>query len=151
MKHILSVVVLGAGAALATHWGWYRLHAAPAAIELTDQLAWMKAELRLNDEQYARIASLYRANSPRLQALSAQVARMREAYQAFESARVRTDRVDFLAFADFMRHQRELDRECAATLQELVDATSGVMTPAQRERYVRVVRPALKAEKLAAD
>lgn len=151
MKHVVAVILLGAGAALATHWAWYRLHQPPVETEHDRQLAWMKTELQLNDAQYARIASLYQASSPRLHALSREVARMRESYAAFERARLRTGQVDFLAFAAFIGRQRELDRDCAATLRELVQETSGVMTPAQRERYARVIGPALDAQKLVAD
>ncbi|HEY3754532.1 MAG TPA: hypothetical protein VGL42_00120 [Opitutaceae bacterium] len=151
MKHAIRVVLFGTAVAFASHMGWYRLHQVSEAAHGSDQLAWMKTELRLTDTQYARIASLYRESSPRLQQLSTEVARLREAYAAFETTRVSTDQVDFLAFADFMRRQREVDRDCSSTLHELVAATGGVLNPDQRARYAQLVGPTLAAHRLAAE
>lgn len=151
MKHAVRVVVFGAAAAFATHVGWYRMHHVSDAARGGDQLAWMKTELKLTDAQYERISSLYRESGPRLQQLSTEVTKMREAYAAFETTRLRTDQVDFLAFADFMQRQREVDRDCSATMHELVAATGVVLNPDQRARYAELVGPTLAAHRLAAE
>lgn len=144
MKPTFLVIALGVAAATAAHLGWYYAQRPCSGGELACQLAWMKTELKLTDAQFARIKAIHEASSPRLLALASQVARMRDEYAAFERERVTADRVDFVEFARFVDQRRAIDRECLDSTRRLVDATSGVMTPAQREQYLGMLPPALK-------
>jgi len=144
MKYTLLVLLLGATAAVAAHLTWFQLHRPCPGDQLECQLAWMKTELKLTDAQFARIKAIHEASSPRLLALAAQVARMRDEYAAFERTRVATDRVDFVEFALFVEQRRAIDRECLDSTRRLVHAASDVMTPLQRERYLGLLAPTLK-------
>lgn len=149
MKHTFFVLALGLAAATAAHLAWYYGNRPCAGNELECQLAWMKAELKLTDAQFARIKALHEASSPRLLALAAQVAQLRDEYAAFERDRLTTDRVDFVEFARFVGQQRAIDRECLDSTRRLVAATSGVMTPLQREHYLGLLPPDLKTRDLS--
>ncbi len=144
MKNTLIVLVLGLTAATAAHFGWYYAHRPCTGDQLECQLAWMKAELKLTDAQFARIKAIHEVSSPRLLALATQVARMRDEYAAFERARVTTDRVDFVEFARFVEQRRAIDRECLDSSRRLVVATSDLMTPLQRAHYFGLLPPALQ-------
>jgi hypothetical protein len=144
MRHTISVLLLGAAAAVTAHLAWFQLHRPCRGDQLDCQLAWMRSELKLTDAQFARIKAIHEASSPRLLALASQVARMRDEYAAFEHARVATDRVDFVEFARFVEHRRAIDRECLDSTRQLIAATSGVMTAPQREQYFGMLPPALK-------
>jgi hypothetical protein len=143
MKSTLTVLVLGLAAALAAHFAWFYAHRPCAGETLECQLAWMKAELQLTEAQFARVKAIHEASSPRLLALAAQVARMRDEYAAFERTRLATDRVDFVEFARFVEQRRVIDRECLDSTRQLIAATSGVMTPPQREHYFGLLPPGL--------
>ena len=145
MKHFLFVLILGAAFGAGAHVAWFRAHQPGAGDPLDRQLAWMKAELRLTDAQLERIRSIHEASSPRLLELAAEVARMREEYAAFERERVSADQVDFVEFARFVEQRRAVNRECLASTERLVVATSGLMTPPQRARYLRLLEPSVKA------
>jgi hypothetical protein len=142
MKRGLFVLLLGAAVGLATHLVFFRLHQPPDPGSLDGQLAWMKSELRLSDEQYARIRELHEASSPRLRALAAQVAQMQEEFSAFENTRRSADRVDFIEFAQFVEARRDVNRRCLDSTRQLVLAAAGEMTPGQREHYLGIVSPA---------
>ena len=144
MKHTLLVLLLGAAVAATAHVAWFELRRPCTGDALDCQLAWMRSELKLTDAQFARIRTIHEASSPRLLALAAQVARMRDEYAAFERTRLTADRVDFVEFAQFVEARRAIDRECLASTRRLVDATSDVMTPLQRERYLGLLAPALQ-------
>lgn len=144
MKHVLSVLLAGAATAVSAHLAWFQLHRPCSGPGLDCQLAWVKSELQLSDEQFARVRAVHETSSPRLLALAAEVARMRDEYAAFERTRVTTDRVDFLEFARFVEQRRAIDRECLASTRQLVSAASDVMTPLQRDRYLSLVAPTLK-------
>ena len=142
MKRLLLTLMLGLSAGLGTHLAYYRFHAPAPTDTLEGQLAWMKSELKLTDSQFARIKDLHQASHPRLQAMAAQVAHMQTEFSEFEQARRTTDRVDFLEFARFVEYRRNLNRECLDSTRQLVLASAEVMTPDQREHYIRLVATA---------
>ena len=144
MKRTLTVLLLGALAATSAHLAWFGINRPCSGDELECQLAWMRSELNLSDEQYARIKSIHETSSPRLLALAAEVARMRDEYAAFERARVTEGKVDFVEFALFVEARRAIDRECLVSTRQLLTATADVMTPRQRERYLGILGPAAK-------
>ena len=142
MKHTLVILTLGLVVGLATHLAYFRLHEPAATDTLDGQLAWMKTELQLTDAQYTRIKALHEASSPKLRAMAAQVAQLQGEFTAFEHIRRTSDRVDFLEFARFVETRRHVSRECLDSTRQLVLASAEVMTPQQRQRYIRLVTTA---------
>ncbi|MFZ5497351.1 MAG: hypothetical protein ACOZE5_18675 [Verrucomicrobiota bacterium] len=139
MKHPVLIVLLGLAVGTASHLAYFQ-HREPVATDtLEGRLAWMRTELGLTDEQFTRIKELHQASHPRLRAMSAQVALMQAEFAEFERTRRTADRVDFLEFARFVESQRELSRQCVDSTRRLVLASAEVMTPAQRQHYMRLV------------
>ena len=141
MKRTVVILFVGLLAGLGSHLAYYRLHQ-PSLDSLDSQLAWMKSELNLNDAQFARIKELHQASSPRLHALASQVAQLQTEFAAFEDMRRTSDRVDFLEFARFAEARRHINRECLDSTRQLVLATAEVMSPQQRQRYIRLIATA---------
>ena len=144
MKHFFLVISLGLASGLLAHLGWYVAERPCESNNLNCQLEWMKSELNLSDQQFARIKSIHEDSSPRLLALAAQVSRMREEYIAFERQRTTSGQVDFLEFAHFVEQRRAVDRECLTSTRQLVADAAKVMTAQQRERYLTLLSPVLK-------
>ena len=145
MKRTFLVLFLGLSAGLLAHLGWFLSQRPCGSTDLDCQLEWMKTELKLSDEQFARIKVIHEQSSPRLLALAAQVARMRDEYDAFERERTTLGQVDFLEFAHFVEKRRSVDRECLTSTQRLVADAAQVMTAQQRERYLGLLGPVLQA------
>jgi hypothetical protein len=145
MKRTLLILFLGLSAGLLAHLGWFLSLRPCGSNGLDCQLEWMKTELKLSDEQFVRIKAIHEQSSPRLLALAAQVARMREEYDAFERERTASGQVDFLEFAQFVEKRRAVDRECLTSTQRLVADASHVMTAQQRRQYLGLLGPVLKA------
>lgn len=139
MNRGIFTLVLGLVVGLVAHFGYYQLHRPAGMDSLEGQLAWMRDELKLDSQQYARIKGLHEASSPRLRALAAEVARMQAEFAAFEHTRRTSDRVDFIEFAQFVETRRNINRECLESTRQLVQATANVMTPAQRTQYFGIV------------
>ncbi len=146
MMRTLAVIILGLAAGLFAHAGWFLSQRPCQSNSLDCQLEWMKTELKLSDEQFARIKTIHEKSSPRLLALAAQVVRMREEYDAFERERTTSGQVDFLEFAHFVEQRRAIDRECLTSTQQLVADATRVMTAQQRERYLGLLGPVLRGE-----
>lgn len=142
MNRFLLTLLLGLTAGLGTHFAYYRYHAPAPTDTLEGQLAWMKSELKLTDTQFARIKDLHQASHPQLQAMAAQVALLQTEFVEFEQTRRTTDKVDFLEFARFVENRRNLSRECLDSTRRLVLASAEVMTPDQRQHYIRLVAAA---------
>jgi hypothetical protein len=139
MKRFLLTLVLGLTAGIASHLAYYHYNEPAPTDTLEGQLAWMKTELKLSDRQFARITQLHQASHPRLQAMAAQVAQMQAEFGEFEQTRRTADRVDFIEFARFVESRRNLNRECLDSTRQLVLASAEVMTPEQRQQYIRLV------------
>lgn len=146
MKHTLLIILLGIAAGVLSHVGWFISQRPCRSNNLDCQLEWMKTELKLSDEQFARIKTIHEKSSPRLLALAVQVGRMREEYDAFERERTTSGQVDFLEFAHFVEQRRAIDRECLTSTQQLVADATRVMTAQQRERYFGLLGPVLRGE-----
>lgn len=141
MNRTLLILLLGLVVGTGTHLAYYRLHE-PQTDSLDHQLAWMKSELNLTETQYNRIKALHQTSSPRLHALADQVAQLQTEFAAFEEMRRTRDRVDFLEFARFVEARRQVNRECLDSTRQLVLATAEVMTPRQRQHYIRLIATA---------
>ncbi len=143
MKHPGVILALGLAVGTLTHLAWYWAQRPCTGDSLDCQLAWMKTELKLDDNQFARIKAIHERSSPRLLALAAQVGRMREEYYSFENERTTSGQVDFLEFAHFVEQRRAGDRECLASTRQLVADAAGIMTESQRARYLGLLGPVL--------
>lgn len=142
MNRTALILLLGFTVGLVTHFAYFHLHATAPTDTLEGQLAWMKTELQLTDAQFHQIRELHQASSPRLRAMAVQVAQMQLEFTAFEKIRRSTDRVDFLEFARFVATRRLLSQACLDSTRQLVRASAELMTPQQRERYIRLVATA---------
>jgi hypothetical protein len=142
MKRGSMILVLGLAVGVAAHLVYFSLHRPYDPGTLEGQLAWMKSELHLSNEQFLRIRELHEASSPRLRSLASQVAQMQSEFAAFENTRRNSDKVDFIEFAQFVEDRRNISRECLASTRSLVLAAAGEMTPAQRRQYFGIVAAA---------
>ncbi|PTY08567.1 hypothetical protein DB347_03035 [Opitutaceae bacterium EW11] len=140
MKRAILVTLLGLLGGTVAHYGWLSSQGSRVGGEGLDaQLAWIKTDLQLTPEQYARIKAIHEQSSPRLLALASRVSRMRDEFAAFERQRKTTGEIDFLEFAQYVEERRRVDKECLQSTRQLVDASADVMTPRQRERYLSLL------------
>lgn len=141
MNRALLVLLGGIACGVLAHVGWFAAHRPARADDLDAQLAWMRDSLQLSPAQFARLKELHEQSSPRLQALAAEVGRMRGEFAAFERERQSKGQIDFLEFARFVDQRRAVDRECLESTQLLVHAASEIMTAQQRKRYLALLDP----------
>lgn len=111
---------------------------------LDAQLAWIKNDLQLTPEQYARIKTIHQQSHPHLLTLASSVARMREEFAAFDRQRKTTGEIDFLEFARYVEERRRIDRDCLLSTRQLVGASADVLTPGQRARYLTLLPVAVR-------
>lgn len=140
MNRTYLVVLIGLFAGLGAYHGLMTWHEPAAATGSVDeQLAWMKSELRLNDDQMRQLRAFHAASEPRLRVLAAQVAQLQQELSTVETTRRNAGVVDFLQLGRFVETRRHVAAECLALSRQLVFASADIMTPAQRQRYLGFV------------
>jgi hypothetical protein len=139
MTRALLTIALGLAVGLGIHLAYFQLRRPATTNTLEDRLAWMKSELQLTEAQFARVRDIHQASGPRLNAIAAQAAGLQAEFMVFEQLRRAEDRVDFLEFARYVELRRRLSSEGRDSTRQLVLAAAAVMTPQQRERYIRLV------------
>jgi hypothetical protein len=144
MKRASLILFAGLAAGVAAHFAWFDARRPDVRPDLDSQLVWMKAQLQLDAAQYARIKAVHEQFGPHLETLAEEVGRLRTELAAFENERRSSGDVDFVAYAQFIRERRAVDRECSDSTKELIASASDAMTPEQRERYLAMLAPALE-------
>lgn len=142
MNRAFSVVFLGLAAGIISHQAWLNWRGPCTSDDLSCQLAWIRDDLRLTNEQFSRVVDLHVESSSRLRELALDVSRMQDEFDEFEHARVSEGRVDFLEFARFVDERRQLEAAVGTSARSLIAATADVMSPQQRLRYLALVAPA---------
>jgi len=145
MKHVALVILLGVLAGVISHVVWFGYRRPASSDTPANALAWLRQDLQLSDEQFARLKSIHESSGPQLQELAVEAERMRAEFAAFERRRQTDGEIDFLAFARFVDEQRALDRVCSESTRRLIAAAMDVMTPTQRARYLDRFGPALRS------
>ena len=122
------------------------LRAREPADSIDATLAWMKDDLHLTPEQYARVQALHRDAQQKLVALHREIAEADRAAKALEDERLKRDRIDFIAAETLSEEERSLGRQGSLVVSNLVRATSAILDPTQRERYASAVEPSLVSD-----
>ena len=143
MSRTLIVLFLSLAAGLAAHQGWRTWRAPCSSDELSCQLAWMRSDLRLTEEQFERVVQLHAQSTDRLRQLAVDISRMEGEFAAFEAARRNEGRVDFIEFARFVEERRQVNAAVDTSARSLIAATADIMSPQQRLRYLALVAPAV--------
>ncbi len=146
MNRGFVIMFLGVAAGLIAYQSWTTWRAGCRDGDLSCQLSWMREDLSLTDEQFARVVELHARSSSHLRQLALDIARMDSEFAAFEQTRRSEGRVDFLEFARFVAERREIEAAADHSARTLIEATADVMSPHQRSRYLALVAPATAAE-----
>lgn len=105
MKRWILAFVLLLGAAVAAKFAY--CWACPHLSEQRCALTWLRTQLELTPEQYARVSEIHQRLWPEIE-----------------------------------RHKNSaVDKPCCDATKRLIDEVSAVLTPAQREKYLKLVSP----------
>lgn len=140
MSNLGRTLVLIALAALAAGLLCYRMSSAPAvhaAAESGDALAWLRADFRLTDAQFAEVKKLHEAYAP---SCEEHCRLIQEAMRARNALQARAD-ANPAAVAAADRSLHELRVTCETAIAAHVRKVAAVMAPEQGERYLALVLP----------
>jgi hypothetical protein len=143
MKHLVSTLFLLAGVAGATGFVAYRAtgdeHVAQA-LQKQDAMAWLRADFKLNDEQFAAIKKLHDSYSIVCEEHCRDIMRAVRARNQLKAS----GQPDAAALAAAERKVAELRAVCETAIASHVRECAKHMSPAAGERYLALVLPKIK-------
>jgi hypothetical protein len=139
MNRGLLVLLLGVAGGFGAHVTYFNTHRPCVEPTLSCELTWIRDELDLSPDQYARLIELHQQTGPHLAALGDQLLQMRAELDAYEARRRGSNRVDFIEFGQFVKEQQAVESECETSSRSLILASAEMMEPEQRKRYLDLV------------
>lgn len=140
MWRSLTVVVSGLVAGVAAHLGYFNAYTPECSLfALECEMEWLRDELKLSEEQFARVEQIHSQRSEEIRALSKKVRELELLLAELEAERVREGYVDFLELRDYMEAKRKLDEACQKSTSDLIVSVGNLMDLEQRKRYLSIV------------
>ncbi|MFZ5494288.1 MAG: periplasmic heavy metal sensor [Verrucomicrobiota bacterium] len=140
MKYLGRTLAVLALAALAAGFLCYRMSSVPAvqaAARSGDAMAWLRADFRLTDAQFAAIKKLHDDYAP---SCEEHCRLIQQAFRARTALAVR-EGADPAAVAAAERAVQQLRTACETALTAHVRKVAAVMAPEQGARYLALVLP----------
>ncbi|HWD18302.1 MAG TPA: hypothetical protein VHB20_03410 [Verrucomicrobiae bacterium] len=138
MKRALLILLLGAALAAAGYTGVFWAATAPARAEMCSpapELAWLKAEFKIDDTQFARISQLHEGYLPQCQERCREIASKNAAL----SARIAQTGAVTADIEKGMTEVAMLKADCQKETLRHFMAVARLMPPAQGQRYLQWV------------
>lgn len=112
-------------------------HPAPLALDALPELDWLRQELELNDEQFAKVKTCHLAYKPTCASLCA---RINEARQRLDTL-ARDHKTDSTAMDAAIQNHAAVRADCEQAMLAHVYETARLMDEDQSERYLKLVLP----------
>jgi hypothetical protein len=139
MRRTATVILIGLIGGFGAHYAYFQTHRPCTDATLACELAWIRDELDLSQEQFDRLARLHEMTEPRLLALADQLDGLRRQFDAFEAQRKGEGEIDFIEFSEFIAERRQTKNAYEDSSRSLVLASADLMEPEQRQRYLSLV------------
>lgn len=138
----LTVLAMGLACGVAAHMGYFNAYA-PACLPADSgecEMEWLRTELDLSEEQFARVTRLHGERENEIRALSRKVRDLELMLAELEAERVTRGYVDYLEMGRYVETKRKLDEACIKSTSELIASVGDVMNVEQRKRYFSIVQ-----------
>lgn len=140
----LLVIVLGTALGVCSHFAYFNTYSAEMrSTSGLNKMEWLRAELDLTEEQFARITRLHEDRESEIRTLSRKVRNLELMLAELEAERVTEGYVDYLEIRNYMEAKRKLDEACLKSTNELIASVGDVMDLEQRRRYFSIVQESL--------
>lgn len=140
----LLVIVLGLSLGVSAHLAYFNAYSTGMRVTSgADKMEWLRVELDLTEEQFARITRLHQDRAGEIRTLSRKVRDLELMLAELEAERVNEGYVDYLEIRKYMQAKRKLDEACLKSTNELIASVGDVMDLEQRRRYFSIVQGSL--------
>lgn len=137
----LTVLVLGLACGVLAHFSYFNAYAPDCfSADAECEMEWLRTELDLSEEQFARVTRLHGDRERDIRTLSRKVRDLELLLAELEAERVTNGYVDYLEIRNYMEVKRKLDEACLKSTSDLIASVGDVMNTDQRKRYYSIVQ-----------
>lgn len=137
----IAVLLVGLVSGVAAHLGYFNAYAPTCVTSETEcEMEWLRTELDLSEEQFARVTRLHGESEKQIRTLSRRVRELEMTLAELEAERVTKGYVDYLEIRNYMEAKRKLDEACVKSTSDLIASVGDVMNTDQRKRYFSIVQ-----------
>ncbi len=140
MKRAILFLLVSLMAGLAAFYGVRSYKVAEQKSVLLDsmsELSWLKSELKLSDEQFARVSELHAAYRPQCAEMCGRIAAAHEAMEAL----IHENPELTPALEKAIHRHATIHAECQQAMLRHIFQTANVMEPSQSARYIKEMLP----------
>lgn len=138
---VILFVALFAGLVAFCTMRWHKAaefsHGDGIALDAMLELAWLRSELNLNEEQFVRVRELHTAYRPKCTEMCRRIAEAHEKIEGFASAH----RVITPEYKAALNEHAALHVECQEAMLKHLYETAATLDPEQSKRYLETMLP----------
>jgi hypothetical protein len=138
---LLLLVAMVAGMAAFCVMRWHKgeghSHGSGVVLDAMPELAWLRTELRLSDEQFAKVKELHAAYRPKCVEMCRRISEAHGRIEALASA----NRVITPDYQAALKEHAEIHVECQEAMLKHLYETAGTLREDQAKRYLEAMLP----------
>ena len=135
MKPGLTILLAGLVAGLAAHTFYFNTFKPCDEETLECKLSWIQDYLSLTEDQFEIVVAMHRDHQPEVSQLERQVKVLEQRLASLEEERIENDRIDFIAFYNYLQDKVDLDRTRDSSTESFLTKVGDVMTEEQKSRF----------------
>lgn len=140
MKTSILTLALGLVAGLAAYSIYYNSFKPCEEESLECQLSWIQDYLSLSEAQFEVVVAMHRDYQPEVTELEKQIGVLEQRLASLEEERVENDRIDFIAFYNYLQDKGALDKERDSSTENFLSKVGDVMNEDQKARFHALVK-----------
>jgi hypothetical protein len=136
---LLVAMVAGMTAFCVMRWhkGEGHSHHSGVALDAMPELAWLRTELKLSDEQFAKVKELHAAYRPKCVEMCRRISEAHERIETLASA----NHVITPDYRAALKEHADIHLECQEAMLKHLYETAGTLREDQAKRYLEAVLP----------
>lgn len=103
------------------------------------QLSWIQDYLALTPDQYDLVVALHRDRQPEISRLEEEIARLENRLAALEEERIENDRIDFIAFYNYLQDKVDLKNTRESSTESFLTKVGSIMNSNQKARFNQLI------------
>ncbi len=136
---LVLAMVAGMTAFCVMRWRSGAVHSHPIGLasDAMQELAWLRTELQLSDEQFAKVKELHAAYRPRCGEMHRRISEAHEKIESF----AQTHRVITPEYKAALKDHADIHVECQEEMLRHLYATAALLNEDQAQRYLEAMLP----------
>ena len=135
MKTSMVTIIVGLVAGLLAYSLYFNSFRPCEEDTLECKLTWIQDYLSLSEDQFDVVVAMHRDHQPEVSQLEQQIQLLEQRLASLEEERIENDRIDFIAFYNYLQDKTDLDRTRDSSTESFLAKVGDVMNADQKARF----------------